>query len=56
MVPQQNEVMEVAMKENRNSLFTAWITGVSNPVRSPCYRTLVLVGTQRAAFAFGVSS
>nr|GFA02467.1 hypothetical protein [Tanacetum cinerariifolium] len=30
--------------------------GVSNPVRSPCFRTPASVGTQRAAFAFGVPS
>jgi hypothetical protein len=34
--------------------FTAWTTGVSNPVRSPRFRTSASVLSQRAAFATGV--
>src|SRR5699024_1168610 len=34
--------------------FTAWTTRVSNPVRSPCFRSSVSVTAQSPAFATGV--
>src|SRR5699024_11233050 len=34
--------------------FTAWTTRVSNPVRSPCFRSSASVTAQRPAFAIGV--
>ncbi len=34
--------------------FTAWTTGVSNPVRYPCFRVLVSGTAQKAAFATGI--
>nr|GEX92301.1 reverse transcriptase domain-containing protein [Tanacetum cinerariifolium] len=42
--------------KGEHSSFTAWTTRVINPVRFPCFRTPASVGTQRAAFAFGVPS
>ena len=35
-------------------IFTAWTTGVSNPVRSPRFRASASVAVRRAAFAIGV--
>nr|GEX29956.1 Gag-Pol polyprotein [Tanacetum cinerariifolium] len=46
----------IRVDQGRTSLFTAWTTSVSNPVRSLCFHTSASVGTQRAAFAFGVPS
>ncbi len=34
--------------------FTAWTTGVSNPVRYPCFRVLASGTAQKAAFASGI--
>src|SRR5690606_28989448 len=34
--------------------FTAWTTGVSNPVRYPCFRASASVAIQGAAFASGI--
>jgi len=33
---------------------TAWITGVSNPIHSPRFRTSASVLTQKATFVFGI--
>ena len=40
--------------DNQHSSFTAWTTRVSNPVRSPCFRSSASVTAQRPAFAIGV--
>ncbi len=44
----------LARVDTESASFTAWTTGVSNPVRSPSFRASASVGTQGAACASGV--